>query len=88
MEDDLKISKLNISATTNRIFLKFQTKAQGTKSKLKMLEMKTTSDGRRPSIEDNLKILNVEYLSNHWSDLSQISNLGAGEQIKIKNTWK
>jgi hypothetical protein len=29
------------------------------------LERKTTSDGRRPPIEDDLKILKVEYLSNH-----------------------
>ena len=26
-------------------------------------------------MEDNLKILNVEYFSNHWSDLIQILNL-------------
>ena len=34
------------------------------KPKLKMLEMKTTSNKRQPLIEDNLKILKVEYLSN------------------------
>ena len=33
-------------------------------------------------MEDNLKILKVEYLSNHWSDLSQIWNLSSGDQNK------
>ena len=48
MEDDLKISKLNISATTGRIFLKFKILAQGTKPKLKMFEMKMTSHEIQP----------------------------------------
>ena len=34
-------------------------------------------------MEDNLKILKVEYLSNHWSDLLQISNLSLEDQTKI-----
>ena len=44
IEDDLqwkttsKYLKLNISATTDRIFLKFETQAQGTKQKSKMLK--------------------------------------------------
>jgi hypothetical protein len=49
-----------------------------------MLEMKTTSNGRRPSMEDDLKILKVEYLSNHSLDPPQILNLSSGDQIKIK----
>ena len=36
-------------------------------------------------MEDNLKILKVEYFSNHWSDLSQIWNLSLWDQTKIKN---
>ena len=44
--------------------------------------MKTTSD--RPTMEGDLKILKVEYLNNHWSDLPQIPNLGLGDQTKIK----
>ena len=40
---------------------------------------------RRPTIEDDLKILKVEYLSNHWSDWPQILNLSLGDQTKIKN---
>ena len=34
-------------------------------------------------MEDNLKILKVEYLSNHWPDLSQILNLSIGNWTKI-----
>ena len=44
-----------------------------------------SSKGRQPPIEDDLKILKVEYLSSHLSDLSQILNLSSGDQIKIKN---
>jgi len=36
-------------------------------------------------MEDGHKILKVEYLRKHWSDLPQISNLGTGDQIKIEN---
>ena len=51
-----KYENFNISASTDLIFLKFQTEAQGKESKLKMLEMKMTSYGRRPPMEDDLKI--------------------------------
>ena len=40
---------------------------------------------RRPPIEEDLQILKVEFLSNHWPDLSQILNLSLGDQTKIKN---
>ena len=33
-------------------------------------------------MEDDLKILKVEYLSNHWSDLPQILNLSLGDQTQ------
>ena len=36
-------------------------------------------------MEDGLKILEVEYLRNHWLDLPQISKLGPGDQIRIKS---
>ena len=36
-------------------------------------------------MEDDLKILKVEYLSNHLSDFLQILNLSLGDQNKIKN---
>ena len=35
-------------------------------------------------MEDDLKILKVEYLSNHSSDPPQILNLRSGDQTKIK----
>ena len=41
------------------------------------LEWKMTSNGRLP------KIAKFEYLSNHWSDLSQILNLGLYDQAKL-----
>ena len=37
--------------------------------------------------EDGLKLLNVEYLSNYWSDLSQILNLSLGDLIFISLIW-
>ena len=43
---------------------------------------------RRPPMEDNLKILKVEYLSNHWSDLPQILNLVLRDQTNIKKCMK
>jgi hypothetical protein len=39
-------------------------------------------------MEDNLKILNVEYLSNHWSDFIQIVNLSWGDQTKVYRSLK
>jgi hypothetical protein len=44
--------------------------------------MKTTSD--RPPLDDDLKILNVKYLSNLRSDLPKISKLSLEDQTKIK----
>ena len=35
-------------------------------------------------MEEDLKILKVEYLRNHWPDLPQILNLSSGDQTKIK----
>ena len=35
--------------------------------------------------EDDLKILKVKYISNHWSDFPQILKLKLKEQTKIKN---
>ena len=55
--------------------------------RLKMLEMKKTSNARGTPMEDDLKILKVEYLSIHWSDFLQILNLSSGDHIKIKNVW-
>jgi hypothetical protein len=38
-------------------------------------------------MEIDLKILKVEYLSNHYLELLQILNLSSGDQTKIKNAW-
>ena len=35
-------------------------------------------------MEEDLKIIKVENLSNHWSDLPQILNLSLGDQIKVQ----
>ena len=37
-------------------------------------------------MEDELKILKVEYLSNQWLDLSLILNLSLGDQTESKTT--
>ena len=39
---------------------------------------------RRPSIEDDIKIWKYEYLSSHWSDLSQILSISSWDQTKVK----
>ena len=39
---------------------------------------------RQLPMEDDLKILKIEYLSNHSSDPPQILNLRSGDQTKIK----
>jgi hypothetical protein len=46
-------------------------------------QMKTTSSGRRPLTEDDLIIWKVEYISNHWSDLTQIWNLNYWDQTTV-----
>ena len=38
-------------------------------------------------MEDHLKILKAEYLSNHWSDFPHILNLSLEDLTKIKNAW-
>ena len=38
-------------------------------------------------MEEDLKISQIEYLSNHWSDFPQVLTLSSGEQTKIKNVW-
>ena len=38
-------------------------------------------------MEDDLKILEVEYFSDHWLDLPQILNLSWEDQTELKNTW-
>ena len=38
-------------------------------------------------MEEDLKIFKVEYLSNHWTDFTQILNLSLGDKTKIKDAW-
>jgi hypothetical protein len=38
-------------------------------------------------MEDELQILKVEYLNNHWSDVPPILSLSSGDQTKIKTAW-
>ena len=46
--------------------------------------MKMTFNGRRPFMEDDLKIWNFEYLISHWSDLPQILNVSSWDHTKVK----
>ena len=39
-------------------------------------------------MEDDLKIWKVEYISNHWSDLTQIWNLSYWDQTKVQKGIK
>ena len=56
--------------------------SSGDQTRKKMLEMKTTL------MEDDLKILKFEYLSNQWSDLPQILTLAQLRGTnKNQNTW-
>ena len=49
--------------------------------------MEKTSKGRWPPIEDDLKILKVEYLSNHLLDHTQILNLSLYDQT-LSFQWR
>ena len=44
------------------------------------LQWKTTSNGRKPIMEEDLKILNVEYLSIRIVDHTQILNFSLYDQ--------
>ena len=60
---------------------------------LPILQMKMISNETRPKniksgiwwplTEEDFKIFRVDYLSNHWSDLTQILNLSLGDQTKL-----
>ena len=39
-------------------------------------------------MEEDLKILKVEYFSNHWSDFPQILDLSSADQTKTKSPQK
>ena len=50
--------------------------------------METTSDGRRPPMEDDLKILKEEYLSNYILEPTQILNLSFDDQTIFYKSLK
>ena len=50
--------------------------------------MKMTSNGRRHPIEDNLKILKVEYISNHLLDYTKILILSLDDQAIFHKSFK
>ena len=52
------------------------------------LQWKTTSNGRKPQMEDNLKILRVTYLSNTLFDPTQILNLSLDDQSILYKSIK
>ena len=39
-------------------------------------------------MEEDLRILKVEYFSNNWSDLIQTGNLSLGDQTKLYSFFK
>ena len=39
-------------------------------------------------MEDDLKIRKVEYISNHWSDITHILNLSYWDQTKVQKGIK
>ena len=94
MEEDLKILKVEYLSNPWSDFTQISNLSSGDQAKFKNtqneddLQRKTTSNGRRPPMEDDLKILKLEYISNHWSDFPQTLNLSLGNQAKIKNAWK
>ena len=63
----------------------------GLNQRVQRCQMKITSIGRQPNVEDDLKIWKVEYVSNHWSDLTQIWNLSlygfAKRYTSVKWRW-
>ena len=77
-ESDLKILKVKYISNPWPNLPQILNLSSVDKNKINMLEMKTTSNGRRP------QILSIEYLSTHLSDLPQILNLSSGNQPKNK----
>ena len=69
----------------------FKHKLMGPNQSKKKVSMKTTLNimtsstfGRRPLMEDDLKIWKFQYLSSHWSDLAQILNISTWDHTKVK----
>ena len=76
-EDDLKILKLEYISNHWLDFPQILNLGLGDWTKIKDAwnkdnQKKTTTNGRGPTMEDDLKILKVEYLSNNWSDFEAL----------------
>ena len=59
-------------------FSSFKFKIRGPSQNWQLVEK------RQPPMEDDLKRLKVEYLSNHWSDLPQVLNLSLYLNLKLR----
>ena len=94
MEDDLKrkmTSKYESRISQQPLvgsYSNLKLKLMGSNQSVQRYEMKTTSNGRRPPTEEDLKIWKVEYLSNHWLDLTQIWNLSLWDQTRVYKGMK
>ena len=80
-----KYEKWNITATTGRILLKFETSANWNKPEETGVSNEDDLQWRKkPPAEDDLEIRKLEYLINHWLDLTQIWNLSYWDQTKVQ----
>ena len=84
MDSQSGISQLPLIVSSST----FKPKSMGPNQNLKLLALKTTFYGRHPFMEDQLKIVMVEYLSNHLLDLAHNLNFRLGEEMKIENCCK
>ena len=88
MEDDLKWKTTsNVKSEISQQPLvgsspNFKLRHMWLKQTLQMCQMNKAFNGRRP------QILKVIYLSNHWSDLSQILDLTLCDQTKLYKCFK
>ena len=58
-----------------RSYSNLKLKLMSSNQSVQRYEMKMTYNGRRSQEEDDLKICEIKYISNHWSDLTKIWNL-------------
>ena len=91
---DLKILKVEYLSNHWLDFPQISNFSLGDQTKIKSgqnkdnLKWKMTTNGRRPPMENNLKIFKIEYFRNHWLDLPRILNWSLVNWMKITNAWK
>ena len=89
MEDNLKIWKIEYLSSKWSDFPQILNTSSWDQAIVKKgfnednIQMKMTFKWRRPLMEADLKIWEIEYLSNHWSDLPQILNISSWDQIEF-----